>query len=121
MKLNYPTVKELCQLMTDARIKIRDTRHMEVVDTKLLDEVIEKFNELVTSKSKLADFNELQSDIEWLEEYYEEKSWSNTMRWLTNIDSTLRESFSSYMEELKKVRGSHNNTQASKKQPVEDS
>ena len=121
MKLNYPIVKELCQLVTDARINIRDTRHLEIVDTKLLDEVIEKLNELVSSKSKLADFDELESDIEWLEEYYKEKSWSDTTRWLTNIDSTLREAFSYYMEELKKVKGKYNNTQASKKQPIEGS
>ena len=43
MKLNYQTVKELSQLITDARIKIRDTRNLETVDTKLLDEVIENF------------------------------------------------------------------------------
>ena len=121
MKLNYPTVKELCQLMTDARINIRDTRHLETVNTELLDEVIEKLNELVASKSKLVDFDELKSDMEWLEEYYEEESWNDTTRWLTNIDSTLREAFSSYMDKLKKVRGQYNHTQSSKRQPIEDS
>jgi hypothetical protein len=104
MKLNYQTVKELSQLITDARIKIRDTRNLETVDTKLLDEVIEKLHELIDSKSKLADFDELKSDMEWLEEYYEEKAWNDTTRWLTNIDSTLREAFSCYMDKLKKIR-----------------
>ena len=104
MKLNYQTVKELCQLMTDANTEIRATRHLNEVNTTALDEVIEKLNELVTSKSKLADFDELKSDMEWLEEYYEEKSWSDTTRWLSNIDSTLHEAFSSYMDKLKKIR-----------------
>lgn len=104
MKFNYPTVKELSELMGDARIKIRETRYLETVDTHILDEVIEKLNELVNSKSKLADFDELKSDIEWLEEYYEEESWNDTMRWITNIDSTLRETFSCYMDKLKKIR-----------------
>ena len=103
MKFNYPTVKELSQLLTEARIKIRDTKHSGYVDTELLDDVIEKLHELVSSKSKLADFDELKSDIEWLEEYYKEKSWNDTTRWLTNIDSTLRETFSCYMDKIKKI------------------
>ena len=107
MKLNYQTVKELCQLMTDANTEIRATRYLDTVDTQSLDEVIEKLDELLASKSKLADFDELKSDIEWLKEYYEEKSWSDTTRWLTNIDSTLREVFSRYMYELKKARGNY--------------
>ena len=105
MKLNYQAVKELCKLLTDANSEIRATRYLDEVNTLSLDEAIEKLNELVASKSKLIDFDELESDIEWLEEYYEEKSWSDTTRWLSNIDSTLRESFSIYMTKLKKVRG----------------
>ncbi|QOP45883.1 hypothetical protein [Sulfurimonas paralvinellae] len=70
-------------------------------NTLLLDEVIHKLDELVKSKSKIADYDELKSDIEWLKEYYEEESWSDVTRWLTNIDSTLRETFSQYMEILK--------------------
>jgi len=53
---------------------------------------------LVKSKSKIADYDELKSDIEWLKEYYEEESWNDAARWLTNIDSTLRETFSQYMD-----------------------
>ncbi len=109
MKFNYPAVKELSELMTDARIKIRDTRHMEIVDTVLLDEVIEKLHDLMNSQSKLVDFDELKSDVEWLEEYYEEKSWSDTTRWLIDIDSTVREAFSAYMKELSKTREKYNN------------
>ncbi|MBC8495684.1 hypothetical protein H8D36_06025, partial [archaeon] len=48
--------------------------------------------------------DELRSDIEWLKEYYEEESWNDTARWITNIDSTLRETFSAYMDKIKKVR-----------------
>ncbi|MDF1883689.1 hypothetical protein JHD49_07030 [Sulfurimonas sp. SAG-AH-194-C21] len=57
--------------------------------------------ELVQSKSKLADFDELKSDTVWLKEYYEEESWNDVTRWLSNIDGTLRETFSEYMEVLK--------------------
>lgn len=121
MKFNYPTLKEFYQLMTDTNTQIRTTRHLGKVDTTLLDEVIEKLDELIDSKPKLADFDELKSDIEWLKEYYEEKSWNDATRWLTNIEGTLRDVFSCYMEELKKVRGKYNNTKSSTNQPMEDS
>lgn len=136
MRLKYQVVKELCQLMTNARIKIRDTKNIlenmkklkwttetynltledyqyhltdfsNAPNTILLDDVLDKLNELVSLKSKIADYDELKSDIESLKEYYEEKSWSDVTRWLTNIDSTLRETFSQYMEAIKEIRGSN--------------
>jgi len=87
MRLKYQVVKELCQLMTNARIKIRDTKNLSeslkklqwtseechltlkdyqyhlvdicnALNTILLDEVIDKLDELVSSKSKIADYNE---------------------------------------------------------------
>ena len=137
MRLKYQVVKELCQLMTDARIKIRDTKNpleslkklkwsaqtspltlkdyqfhltdvSSVPNTILLDEAINKLHTLISSKSKLADFDELNSDMQWLQEYYEAKSWNDVTRWLTNIDSTLRETFSCYMKALKDIRGNDN-------------
>jgi hypothetical protein len=130
MRLKYEVVKGLCQLMTTTCIKIRDTKNISVnlkrlrwsdkeihltlkdyqyhftdycntPNTLLLDEVIYKLDELVKSKSKIADYDELKSDMEWLKEYYDEESWNDVTRWLTNIDSTLRETFSHYMEALK--------------------
>jgi len=38
--------------------------------------------------------------MEFLQAYYEEQSWSDVTRWLTNIGSTLRETFSHYIETL---------------------
>jgi chromosome segregation ATPase len=103
MKLNYQTVKELTQLMTDSNKEIRATWHSGNINTESLDKVIERLNELVNSKSKLADFDELKSDMGWLEEYYKEKSWKDVTRWLSNIDSTLRIAFSDYMDKIKKI------------------
>lgn len=137
MRLKYQVVKELCQLMSNARIKIMDTKNIlkslkklkwssreynltledyqyhftdfcNTPNTILLDEVIDKLDELVKSKSKIADYDELKSDMEWLKEYYRDESWSDTTRWLTNIDSTLRETFSCYMEALKEIGGNEN-------------
>lgn len=143
MRLKYQVVKELCQLMTAARIQIRDsenileklkklhwsdnnscltvedyqyhfTKFCNVPETVLLDEVIEKLEELSDSNSKLADYSGLKSDMEWLDEYYKERSWNDVMRWLTNIDSELRETFSNYIDAIKEKRG--NNSWNNKKQ-----
>ena len=104
MKFNYPTVKELSELISEALIKIKETRYQGSIDTDMLDEVIEKLDELVSSKSKLADFDELKSDIEWLKEYYKEESWSDTTRWLKNIDNTLQKTFSCYIDKVKNTK-----------------
>ena len=133
MRFKYKVVKGLCQLMSQTCIKIRDTKdilvnikrlewstqikHLTLKDyqyhfsdfcntphTLLLDDVIHKLDEIVKSKSKIADFDELKSDIEWLKEYYEKESWSDVTRWLTNIDSTLRETFTKYMDGIKNIK-----------------
>ena len=45
-----------------------------------------------------------QTYTEWLKEYYEEESWNAVSRWLANIDSTLRETFSLYMDIIKNIK-----------------
>jgi hypothetical protein len=133
MRLKYQTVKALCNLVSDARIQIRRTKDVSLslknlkwsqqsnkptlVDyqyqldnfcnapnTILLDNAISLIKELSKSKSKISNFDELKSDIQFLEEYYQEESWNDVTRWLTNIDSTLRETFSSYIETIKMIR-----------------
>ncbi len=130
MRFSYKTVKSLCKLTTEARIQIQKTKNIQeslerlkwsvkteplelkdyqkqwqafniVPNTTTLDHLILKLKELTKSKSKHIDFNELKSDVEFLQEYYEERSWNDVTRWLTNIDSTIRETFSHYMETLK--------------------
>ena len=66
--------------------------------------MIQKLEELLKSKSKIADFDELKSAMEWFKEYYEEESWNDVTRWLTNIDSTVREIFSQYMDGIKDIK-----------------
>lgn len=145
MRLSYPVVKELCALLTAARIQIRDSKNIleklkklhwhdenqdlsledyqyhftelcNIPKTTLLNEVLEKLEELSDSKSKLADHSGLKSDMEWIEEYYRAKSWNDIMRWLTNIDSELREIFSNYMEAIKdnKINNHRNNKKENK-------
>ena len=100
MRFKYKVVKGLSFLIKKACYKIRDTKdimtnlrrlkwfdkkqHLSLKDyqfhfndfcqtpnTLILDEVICKLDELVKSKSKLANYDELKSDIKWLKEYYE--------------------------------------------------
>lgn len=102
MNLNHKTVKELSKQITEARIKIRDAR-----DTLPLDKLIINLNLLVKSKSKnLVDYSELESDIRWLKKYYKEHSWNDVTRWLTNIDSSIREVFSCYIDAIKALNNS---------------
>jgi len=107
MNFNYQRVKQISDLLEEARINIINSRKLGTVDTKNLDKVIEELDELISLEIKLADFDELSSDIEWLEEYYEQKSWSDATRWLSNIDGTLREAFSQYTQKLKEKRASY--------------
>ena len=100
MKLNYQLIKEMCELQTEARVQIMTTNENDTPDTNKLDEFIDQLEEMFQSKSKHADFDELKSDLEWIEEYYEAKSWNDLTRWLTNIDSSLREFWSNYMDNL---------------------
>lgn len=107
MLLKYEVVKEFSELITQARQEIRSSKNSKPI-TLSLDKIIEKLDELIDTDSKLADYTELKSDMEWLNEYYEEQSWNDVTRWLTNIDSTLRETFSMYMDELKKSKEKFN-------------
>ena len=98
MKLNYQTIKEMCELQTEAREQIMSTKYKNTPDTDKLDKFIEQLEEMFQSKSKYADFDELKNDLEWIEQYYKNESWDNLTRWLTNIDSSLREFWSDYIE-----------------------
>ncbi len=113
MVLKYEVVKEFSELITQARQEIRSSKNSKPI-TLSLDKVIEKLDELIDTDSKLADYTELKSDMEWLNEYYEKQSWNDVTRWLTNIDSTVRETFSRYMDELKKSKEKFNSNKHSK-------
>ena len=103
MKFNYKTMKEISDLVIKTRDDFWKTRYKETSSSELmLDNVIELLEELVNSKSKLVDFDTLKSDIEFLKEYYKKKSWGDVIRWLSNINSELRDSFSKYMDEINK-------------------
>lgn len=103
MKITYKLIDELCKMQATARVSIMATRSNGYgPDTSLLDEFIEKLQALLQSQPQTADISELRSDLEFIIEYYKEKSWRDVTRWLTNIDSTLREIWQGYIKACKK-------------------
>lgn len=50
------------------------------------------------STSKYLDYEEVEHDLEWIVEYYKKQEWNNVTRWLGNIDSSLREMWTNYMD-----------------------
>ena len=103
MRFNYKTMKEISNLVIQTRDDFWKTRYTETSSSEImLDNVIELLDELTSSKSKLVNFDTLKSDVEFLKEYYQQKSWGNVIRWLSNINSELRDSFSDYMDEINK-------------------
>ena len=110
MKLNYQLIKDMCELETEARVQIMITKEKGSPETDKLNEFIKQLKEMFKSKSKYADFDELKSDLEWIEEYYESQSWNDLTRWLTNIDSSLRDFWSSYIEALSSDKKSNGQT-----------
>jgi hypothetical protein len=103
MKITYKRIDELCKTQAAARVSITATlSNGDGPDTSLLDEFIEKLQTLLRSQPQNGDISELRSDLEFIIEYYEEKSWRDVTRWLTNIDSSLREFWQNYIKALKK-------------------
>jgi len=57
--------------------------------------------ELLQSKSKYLEKEELKSDLDWIEHYIKNKRYSSVSRWMSNIENTIYDVFNLYMEELK--------------------
>lgn len=103
MKITYKLIDELCKMQAAARVSIMATRSNGYgPDASLLDEFIEKLQALLQSQPQTADISELRSDLKFIIEYYKEKSWRDVTRWLTNIDSTLREFWQGCIKACKK-------------------
>ncbi len=111
MKFTYQEVKDISMLIeafqkeywVHRSMHDKDYPFENLLPLNLLDEIIYRLKEVSNIKSKYADFIELKSDIDFIEEYYEIKKFPNVNIWLSNTNSTLRETFSSYIEQVKKV------------------
>jgi hypothetical protein len=98
MKLNYQMIKDLCLQSTQARVEL--TRSQTQAEFDMLELFIAEVEKLDEITSKFVQLDEVQSDLEWIKLYYEQKEWDCVTRWLTNIDSSLREMWSQYIEQI---------------------
>lgn len=101
MKLNKESIKALEQNIEFTRVSIRKNG-----DITNLDKVIADLKSLINENQNKADFSELKSDMEFLQEHYRDGSWNDVTRWLSNINSTVRNIYYDY---LAKIREYHNN------------
>lgn len=97
-RLNYEQIKELCNRTQFIREQLHKSQTKEILEQ--LDQLIEDIGELEKSSSKYLEADEVLSDLEWIREYYEKEEWTNVTRWLSNIDSSLREMWSDYIEKI---------------------
>jgi len=98
MKLNYQMIKDLCLQSSQTRIEL--TRSQTQVEFDMLELFIAEVEKLEDITSKFVKLEEVQSDLEWIKQYYEQQEWDCVTRWLTNIDSSLREMWSQYIEQI---------------------
>lgn len=109
MGFTYTQVKEIKLLIKEYQDEYwakREEYEWSDLDNILalekLDEIIRKLKETASFESRLVDFTELKSDIEFIEEYYQIKRWPSVNRWLSNTKSTLLETHKSYINSLPK-------------------
>lgn len=101
-RLNYARIKELCEEAESLRVELNKSQPKSTRDR--LDGFIENIRKLSKSSSKHLNTDEINSDAEWIVEYYQKGEWSNVTRWLSNINSSLREMWSGYMDSLNKIQ-----------------
>lgn len=101
MKLNKESIKALGENIEFTRVSIRKNG-----DITNLDKVIADLKSLINENQNRVDFSELKSDVEFLQEYYREGSWNDVTRWLSNINTTVRNVYYDY---LAKIREHYNN------------
>jgi hypothetical protein len=103
-RLNYEKIKEFYTEAQAIRAELNASQSKEVLDR--LDAFIDELRELDKSTSKYLNSDEVMSDIEWIIEYVEKEEWDNVTRWLSNIDSSIREMWSHYIEQIIKHKKS---------------
>jgi hypothetical protein len=96
MKLDKESIKALEKNIEFTRVSIRQNG-----DITNLDKVIADLKSLINDNQNKADFSELKSDMEFLQEYYKEGSWKDVTRWLSNINSTMRNIYYDYLAKIR--------------------
>ena len=106
-RLNYERIKELCTEAQYLRVELNKSQLKEIRDR--LDTFIEELHKLRKSTSKHLDSDEVMSDVAWITQYVQKEEWDNVTRWLSNIDSSLREMWSGYMDSINKSKNEDTN------------
>lgn len=101
-RLNYERIKELCTEAQYLRVELHVSQSKEILNR--LEAFIKELHNLKKSTSKHLDYEEVMSDLDWIIEYTKDEEWNNVTRWLSNIDSSLREMWSHYMDSINKSK-----------------
>ncbi len=97
-RLSYTIIKELYTEVQAIRAELHKSQSEEILYR--LDVLIDEIHKLSKSSSIYLNTEEVVSDLEWIIEYYDKQEWNNVTRWLSNIDSSLREMWSNYIEKI---------------------
>lgn len=95
-RISYPNIKSLCTNAQNIREELHKNISADIL--KHLDTFIQDIKNMCKSTSKYLDYEEVERDLEWIVEYYKKQEWNNVTRWLGNIDSSLREMWTNYMD-----------------------
>lgn len=101
-RLNYEKIKELCSEAQYLRVELNKSQSKEI--RARLDTFLQELHKLQKSTSKHLDSDEVISDVAWITQYIKADEWNNVTRWLSNIDSSLREMWSHYMDSINKSK-----------------
>lgn len=101
-RLNYEKIKELCTEAQYLRVELNKSQSKEM--RARLDTFLQELHRLRKSTSKYLDSDEVMSDVAWITQYIKADEWNNVTRWLSNIDSSLREMWSHYMDSIHKSK-----------------
>lgn len=101
-RLNYEKIKELCTEAQYLRVELNKSQSKETCAR--LDTFLQELRRLQKSTSKHLDSDEVMSDVAWITQYIKADEWNNVARWLSNIDSSLREMWSHYMDSINKSK-----------------
>jgi hypothetical protein len=97
-RLNYEKIKELFTQAQEIRAELGKTQSKEAKER--LNAFLEELGKLQKSASKYLNCEEVMSDVAWITQYIKAGEWDNVTRWLCNIDSSLREMWSQYIEQI---------------------
>lgn len=101
-RLNYEKIKELCSEAQYLRVELNKSQSKEM--RARLENFLQELRKLQKSTSKHLDSDEVMSDVVWITQYIKADEWNNVTRWLSNIDSSLREMWSHYMDSINKSK-----------------